>query len=175
MTGILIISIAAVWLIIVVLVLRLIISKVSSRILSGFLVLGVVLLVLPLPVADELFWGHQFKEMCAKKSGVELDSTNPQGRTVWFGGSQLAHIKLGTIDVQEMRVDIVDAITQDPVYHYYRLDAKGGLLIRFLGISEGDDPLTFRGHCQPRDLKSVNKNLNLKEIVRPIKAGVRKE
>ncbi|WP_247422441.1 hypothetical protein [Ralstonia pseudosolanacearum] len=168
MAGIFLLFLIGMWAVVVIFITKVVVKNIMAnvwRVLVGVLV---VIAILPLPVADEIIWGRQFTKICGEKSQIEIDEKNTWGRTVWFGGSQRSRIKLGSIQVDETRMNIVDAKTQEPIYHYYRLEAEGGFLIRFIGISEGNYPLLFRGFCQPADLSVINKKLGLIEVNRPI-------
>lgn len=169
MTGLFLLLVLGIWVAIVVILVRFVARRLRSNVLRVLIGAFLIMVLLPLPVADEIIWGRQFKRLCSEKSHIEIDSKATWGRTVWFGGGQRERIQLGSIEVHETRVNIVDAKNQEPIYHYYRLEAKGGFLIRSLGISEGDYPLLFRGFCQPADLPVINKNLGLVEINRSIK------
>jgi hypothetical protein len=123
--------------------------------------------VLPLPVLDELLGKPQFEQLCKQYSAVELDTANSAGRTIWFGDSQRTELQLGAIQVSRTKRSYVDVRTQEPVYHYFRLEAKGGWLLSHLGLSETGGPLLFRAVCQPKDLEAIEQRLGVTHINRP--------
>lgn len=70
--------------------------------------------------------------------------------------------------VKQARRNFVDVQTQEPLHHYFRLEAGGGWLIRHLGISEGSSPLLFPAICQPKNLETFDGELGLIRTNRPI-------
>jgi hypothetical protein len=99
---------------------------------------------------------------------VIVDAKSTVGRTVWFGESQRATMKLSGIKITQSERSFVDATTQEPIYHYYRLEAKGGWLVRTIGMSDGVGPLLFPSTCQPKNLDKIDVQLGNKHISRPI-------
>ena len=50
-----------------------------------------------------------------------------------------------------------DASTKEPVLTFDLFNINGGILIRTLGISETNSPLTFVGHCAPKEWPTWSK------------------
>lgn len=167
MTGLFLLVVLGIWLAIV----RWLVKLVSTRLPETWWRMPARVLLfmalLPLPVADEIVGKIQFEQLCKEKAVITIDAANTQGKTVWFGGSERAQIRLGTIEIMQARRNYVDAKTQEPFYHYYRLEATGGWLIRALRISEGNNPLLFRALCQPENLETIDAKLGLTRINRP--------
>jgi hypothetical protein len=167
MTGIFLFSVLAVWLYVVFLVTKIIAKKLPDKRLSVAVRIVLFVLLAPLPLADEIAGGRQFEQLCKEKSAITVDSRDVRGRTVWFGTSQRTQVNLGAIHVTEAKRIYVDVKTQEPIYHYYRLEAKGGWLIRILGISEGNSPLLFTAVCQPKNIETIDAELGITRINRP--------
>lgn len=131
---------------------------------------GVLLIVvlLPLPLADEIVAKPKFEQLCREKAEVIVDTPNTQGRTIWFEDAQQTTIDLGGVRVVQSRRRFVDVKTKELVYHYFRLEAVGGWLVRSFGISEGKVPLLFHVTCQPKSLETFNAKLGVTRINRPI-------
>lgn len=127
-----------------------------------------IIVLLPLLLADEIVGKPQFKQLCRENAEVIVDTPNTQGRTVWFEDSQRTTIDLGGVQVAQARLSFVDVKTREVVYHYYRLEAAGGWLVRSFGISEGRVPLLFYGFCQPGNLETIDAKLGLTRINRPV-------
>jgi len=168
MTGLYLLFVAALWLFIAMFLTKLITTKLPKKWWGIPLRIILFLVLLPLPLADEIIGRQQFEQLCKEQGEVIVDATNIKGKTVWFAGSQRTQIKLGGIHVTQTKVNMVDANTQELIYHYYRLEANGGLFMSFIGVSEGGKPLLFGGFCQPKNIERINAELGLTEINRPI-------
>lgn len=167
MTGILLVFVALFWLVAAYWLARLITIKVPKQSWRVLLRAVLFLALVPLPLIDEIVGKQKFEQICREKAEISVDTQNTQGRTVWFGGSERIQTRLGMLEVVQAKRNYIDAKTQEPVYHYYRVEAKGGLLIRLLGISEGGTPLLFEGLCQPKNLATIDAQLGLTRINRP--------
>lgn len=167
MSGLLLLFVAGVWFFFVWWLTVFLTRKMPSGAMTTIVEYLLFAVLLVAPLADEIIGRFQFKALCKKNATVTLDTTNTQGRTVWFGESLRTQMTLGTIEVSQAQRRYVDAKTQEPIYHYSRLEAKGGWLIRTLGISDPDSPLLFEGLCQPKNLESIDAQLGLTRINRP--------
>ena len=167
MTGLYLLFVAAVWFALGVALAYVVTSRIADVILRFVVALVVVAVLLPLPLADELIGKQKFERLCEEKSKVILDTANTQGRTVWFGGSERTQIIMGLMQLTQIKRSYVDAETQEPIYHYFRLEMSGGWLMRSLGISEGGGPLIFSGLCQPKHIDALDDQLGLTHINRP--------
>lgn len=167
MTGIYLLFLALLWLIAVFFIAKLcthLLPKSRWRVPIGVLLF---LVLVPLPLIDEIVGKGQFEQLCRGKAEIVVDAQTTRGRTVWFGGSQQTHVRLGMLQVTQARRTYIDVKTQEPVYHYYRLEARGGLLTRSLGIAEGGTPMLFSGLCQPANLDTIDVQLGVTRINRP--------
>jgi hypothetical protein len=167
MTGLLLLFVGALWLVLAFWLATLITRRLPAkwwRIPVGVLL---SLALLSLLLIDEIVGMRQFAQLCRDNADVTVDAKSTRGRTVWFGGSQRVQIKLGMLRATQIRRSYVDAKTQEPIYHYYRLEAKGGALITLLGMSEGNTPLLFNGLCQPKNLETIDSRLGTTRINRP--------
>lgn len=167
MTGFYLLFVAALWLAFVIWFSKTVTKKLPMDTWRVPVAIVVVAAALPLPLIDEIIAKPQFEKLCQDNAEVIVDVANTSGRTVWFGGTQRTKIKLGAITVTQAEVHMVDAKTQEPIYHYLRLEAAGGWFISRLGISEGGSPLLFYGFCQPKDIEKTNARLGLTEISQP--------
>jgi hypothetical protein len=167
MTGLYLLVVAGIWLAAVLLLSTLVASKVSPAQWSSPVRVLIVVVLLPLPLIDEIVGGRQFEQLCAATSEIQIDAASTAGRTVWFGDSQRTQFRVGAIQVTQARRNYVDAKTQEPIYHYFRLETKGGWLVSHLGISEGGSPLLFNAVCQPKHLGTIDSQLGLIRVNRP--------
>lgn len=169
MTGLLLIGVIAVWFVIV----RWLVRKVESvlpkppwRKVTQIVLFAVLL---PLPLIDEIVGGWQFARLCKAHDTLQLDREKARGKTVYFAGIEDFRIDGFWIPVTQRPKHFLDATTNEPILSYERFLATGGVLIRSLGISEGNVPLTFPSYCEPGGLVQYNdlfKELGIKLIER---------
>jgi len=167
MIGLFLLLIAVIWIGIAFRLSVLLTRRISNKSLRHFSTLLIFFVAVPLPLIDEIIGGRNFEKLCQEKAEVFIDAANTQGRTVWFGSSERTSLNLGTIRVIQAKRNYVDASTQEPIYHYYRMEATGGWLIRTLGMFEGDSPLFFHGFCQAKNTETIDAQLGLMRINRP--------
>jgi hypothetical protein len=122
--------------------------------------------LLMLPLIDEIVGKWQFEQLCKSHGEIIVDATNTKGRTIWFGESQRTQISLNMIQGTLAKRSFVDAKTHEPIYHYYRLEARSGWFIRAIGFT-GEKPLLFNGFCQPKNIETIDTQLGLTRINRP--------
>ena len=111
---------------------------------------GVVALVLPLPVADEIVAGIQLESKCREGAVMTIDAQKIKGRRVKVASEPLnAPVPGVAVPVTYSKLVMRDAETGEVLGSRGRYVVKGGLLIRTLGISESDSPLFARSFCAP--------------------------
>lgn len=167
MTGIFLLFVIALWIVIAIWLSKVVTKKLPEakwRDLVQFLVFAVFM---PLPVIDEIVGGWQFEKSCNDRAEVIIDARNIAGKTVWFDKTVRTTTQVFGIQITQLKRGYVDVTTQEPIYHYYRLEARGGWLIRTLGISEGTAPLLFSAVCQPKNTDTIDVQLGTKRINRP--------
>jgi len=167
MTGLFLIFVLVIWIFVANWMAKFISLKMPEGRRALLVRVTLFITLLPLPLADEIVGGIKFAQLCNEKAVITIDTVNTQGKSVWFGGSQRTQMKLGMLDVTQSKRNFVDVKTQEPIYHYYRLEATGGWLIRTLRISEGNSPLLFNNYCQPQNLGTINEKLGLTYVNRP--------
>lgn len=156
MTGLLLLLVAGLWLVVVVFVSRWVGSLAKApwrRAVVGGLAFA---LLLPLPLLDEIVGGYQFRSLCrANASEYRLGVPDPEGRTakVVVDPSN-RYISGKNLRIRHSRVTYLDAKTGEEILSFDRYVAEGGVLIRTLGISESNSPLTVgRPSCSPEQIK----------------------
>lgn len=132
-----------------------------------YLIRAIVFVVLiPLPLMDEIIAGPEFEKLCRQRASVSVDLPNPRGRTVSFKDSERMDLQLTGLRVVQTRRNYADVDTGELVYHYVRLDATGGWFARSIAVSEGRVPLLFEGTCQPNDVDTIDSKLGVKRVNR---------
>lgn len=149
MTGIFLLLVIVVWVAIVIWLSKIITEKLPKawwRIPVGILVFVVML---PLPLIDEIVGGRQFEQLCKENSTIRVDRATAVGKTVYLAQTPDVEIRGTWVRVVLKRWRYVDVKTGEIVVSYNTLQAEGGRLARTLGLSEGRVPLTFVGSCVP--------------------------
>ena len=149
------------------------IARIATRILpaSGWRALVGVLLflvLLPLPLADEIVGKVQFERLCEEDATIHVDRAKAAGRTVYLADLPSSEASGTWVRIVVKPWHYLDAKTNEVVISYNVLWASGGRVIRTLGDT-GGAPLTFRGYCQPKNLVSPDKlfeELKVKRIQR---------
>jgi energy-coupling factor transporter transmembrane protein EcfT len=159
MTGLLLIFAAVIWLVIALFIIAFIASKIPGRALSLVISIPLFIVLLPMPIMDEIIGGRQFEQLCKENSAVKVNRTTAVGKIVYYVPQPNVEIKGTWVRVVMQPSQFVDATTGELVFSYNTLLATGGRFIRALGISEGNMPLTFNGSCGPEDTKNLVKSL----------------
>lgn len=153
MIGLLVLGVGAVWLVFAFAVARLVALKLPAG--RWRLPIAAVLFVVlvPLPIADEIFAKREFEELCRSKAVIQVDREKAAGKTVYLADLPTIEIQ-GTwlrAFLQPWRYE--DAKTGEIVLEYSTLQADRGLLFRGIALSGG--PLTFDGYCAPGGSRST--------------------
>ena len=174
MTGLFLLLVALIWLAVVIGLSTFVTRKLPMatwRIPSAMVVFVVLL---PLPLIDEIVGGWQFERLCQENSAIQIDRVTAVGKTVYLADLPDVDISGTWVHVVLHPRKFVDATTGELVVSFNDLIAVGGRFIQTLGISEGGVPLTFKGWCQPGDqytLEKILKDLNMTLIRRPTKSN----
>lgn len=100
--------------------------------------------LLALPVLDEVIGGFQFRALCEREAVLVLGVTNPAGRVARYKAEPSnARVSGTAIPIFRSHIEYHDATTAELIAQYDSYVAKGGLLVRTLGISESNSPLTI--------------------------------
>ncbi len=171
MGGLILFLVIGLWIVLVAWLSKVVASRIPAaqwRLPVGLLAFVVLL---PLPVLDELVGGRQFERLCQENSTIQVNRATAVGRTVYLAKTPPVVINGTWIEVVLKPVRFVDATTGETVVSYNELTAKGG---RFLNITESHVPLTFKGTCVPANRPGsieTFKEFGIKYIEPPEKAN----
>lgn len=153
MTGILFLGVVILWIGIAIALARAMTRNVTpgvKRTVAGVLVFA---LLLPLPVADEIVGGFQLRTLCREGAVARYDEERLRGRTVRMrlepnpGAPSVLQTPTrrvpALIPIEEQTEEWIDVSTGEVLLSQKAYSARGGLLIRTLGISNSDSPLTI--------------------------------
>lgn len=137
--------------------------KLSSSNDGGFFILFFFLLFMAIPVSDEIVGGFQFRALCSEHAVFRFGVSNLEGRTTKLTISPShAIVPRTTIPISYSGYEYRDVTTDELVVKYRDYSASGGGLIRLLGISESNSPLTFEGSCSPQNERHEDVRLTFK-------------
>lgn len=171
MTGLLLISVALIWLGACIWLTSNIARRLPDkwwRPTMSVLVFGLLLI---LPLIDELISMPQFETQCREKANLIIDKPSGQKRTAWFGDGERTQISIGLLNATVHRLQYVEPTSGELVYHYSTITPDGGWLVHALAISETNSPLLFRSICAPEQIPNLREWLKerlITEIPRPI-------
>lgn len=144
MTGILLLAVVGFWIWASVQLTRLLLRRIPSRMLRQFIAPAIFVAFLVLPVLDEVIGGFQFRALCAREAVLVLGVTNPAGRVARYKADPSNDRVPGTaIPILRSHIEYRDTTTAELIAQYDSYVAKGGLLVRTLGFSERNSPLTI--------------------------------
>lgn len=166
MTGLLLLAVVGLWIWACVAITKAAMRRVSSERWRWIVGLALFSVLLILPVLDEIVGGFQFRALCKRNAVVHLGQQNPQGKITRVTINPLNEIVPSTaVRIYRSHVEYHDVATGELVAMFDEYTAKGGLLIRLLGISESNSPLTIgRPSCSGEREVALPKALNFKVI-----------
>lgn len=177
MTALLLLGAAILWLIVALSIALFVARKLPKQ--PWRIPLAVVLFIalVPAPLLDEIGGARQFARLCQEAEGVSVDVQRARGRSVEL--RKIPHPTLpkyttiprrnvpgAMVPIREDSWDFVDTQSGEVLVSFKTYEATGGWLIRMLGISEGNVPLTFPGYCGPSNRSTIFAELGIKQIDR---------
>jgi len=144
MTGILLLVVFGLWAWACNAITRVVLRKVPSSSWRKPVACTLFIALLVLPVIDEIIGGFQFRALCEKNATLRLGVKNPAGRVTRYSDGPIdAPVAGAAIPVSRSHIEYHDVATGELVAQLDRYVAKGGVLVRTLGISENNSPLTI--------------------------------
>ncbi len=143
MSGILLLIVAALWLLIAFFLAKAI-AHVLPKVWWAYVLRVVVFLaLLPLPLIDEIVGKSQFEQLCRENSTIQLDRAKTAGKTVYLADQPSIEAKGTWVSVVIQPWRYVDATTGETVVSYNTLQAGRRFFLTHFGT------LTFNGYCAP--------------------------
>lgn len=168
MTGLFLLVVVLAWLVAVVFLTNWLMKRLSikPKPVRAAMAMMMFVVLLPLPVADEIVGGFQYRALCEKNAVLRIDETKAEGRTVKVVIDPSNEILPGTaITIYHSHMSFVDLNTSEEIASYDSYVAKGGWFIRMLGISEKNAPLTIGlPGCSPENSQKFRKQYGIKVI-----------
>ena len=149
MGGLIFFAVIGIWCLLVVGFVVWVVKKMPDkwwRIPISFFMLVILLI---LPVIDEVVGGWQFKKLCEANADIQVDKETAVGRTVYFVSQTAIEIEGAWVRIVLKIHEFVDSTTGEVVVSYNTLRANGGAF--FGGASQSGVPLLFNGTCVPKN------------------------
>jgi len=148
MSGILLIGVVLLWVWMAVVIGQMLTSKFKDSWIKSLVTFVVTAALIPLPVADEIVGGFQFRKLCEQHGRKEVDYARAKGMTLIAGRVGGYQPVDGTLlAVSASRHTYLDPVSNIPIIEYLDYRVDGGWFIHALGISETNSPLTFSPSC----------------------------
>lgn len=169
MTGLLLAVVLLMWLAACVWVAQIAGRRFPKRWWGKAVQILIAVLLMPLPLIDEIVGGVQFDELCKVHNTIQVDRASAKDRTVYLLDQTSTRIGGLAVPVRLQNWTFVDATTREAVLAYVMLYAEGGKLIHAVKFSEGDEPMTFKSSCIPNkhiEQAQLFKDLSIKQVQR---------
>lgn len=124
-------------------------------------------LLLPLPVADEMYSLPAFTSLCRAHADVVVEAPALAGRSVWFVGVVSKPRQIGLLKGLERRWNYEIPEAGAPAFHHTDFEVEGGRFIQMLHISQTPSPLLFEGRCASKQVPDLRSRLQVTVTDKP--------
>ena len=169
MSGLLLLGVIGIWAAIVNFAVKSLARRFQPGAVRKIVVALATVVMFALPVADELISAPLFYKLCEEGTKLKFDPEKIRGRTIFFAKNLQPDISIGLLHGYYIPWRLLDTITKEELISYNSYYVKGGILIRTLGISATNAPLTMRSYCsapEHPEQQSFLKRYDLKYIDR---------
>lgn len=133
--------------------------------MNGLVAYGLFLVLIPLPVIDEIVGAWQMNRLCEANAHYRLGVADPAGRTTRYQANPPNEIVEGTITtILHTRSSYIDVATNETVVEFDEYAAKGGLLVRLTFPGFPNRPAVGKASCSPTRGKSPTLTFDFKVI-----------
>lgn len=147
MSGLLLLGVLGVWVVIVIFLARRLARFFKPGAVRNIVVALASVVMLALPVADELVSAPLFYKLCEEGTKLKFDPKKIRGKTIFLADNPQPRIQVGLLRGYYIPWNYVDATTKEELITSNSYHVTGGILIRTLGISATNAPLTMRSYC----------------------------
>lgn len=166
MSGLLLIVILASWVWAAVAIARMLTSKLKPVRIKSFVTFLAIAVIIPLPVADEIVGGFQFRALCKNEAVATYDEGKVRGKTVHLKSADVYHFTNTILPTYKQTWKYVDHTTNEELINYVDLHSDGGWLSRAIHFNYVHKPYTFNGNCSGDKDGYLFQNLNIKDADR---------
>lgn len=166
MTGIFLLAIISLWAWLAFKLSQWMTNRLQSSKWRGVAASMLFIMLLPLPIADEIIGSFQFKALCREGARLRLHVDDPSGRTARINFNPAnRELKGKAVRILHTHVEYHDVADGSLIAEYDGYLAEGGLFIRLLGISEADSPLIIHPrYCSPEKGEAIHRTLGFSVI-----------
>ena len=144
MAGLLSIALLVGWIIVSILLARRLTSRLKNGLLRAVLMTLAVIVLVALPVADEIIGGFQFRALCRDNAVLKIDAERIKGKTIRMViDPSNKDVDNTAVRIYYSRVSYRDAVTGEELGSNSDYVAMGGILIRALAMGHEMTPLTI--------------------------------
>lgn len=164
MMGLFLLVVASLWLFAVAGLVVLVTRKLPARWWKAPLRLVLIVVLLPLPLIDEIVGGIQFRRLCEQHQTIYV-APNAKGRIAYLTVSPRTEVKGTWVPVRLQEFRYLDATTGETLVRYSTLFAGHG----FFHLS--DAPLTFKAWCEPNgevDIERLLQEVGITQVQRSV-------
>ena len=168
MTSLLLLLLVSLWLWACVALTRALLRRLPRKTWRPLLAMPLFLTLAAAPVGDEIVGAIQFHALCRDNAIFRVNVQNPEGRITRYSAKPANERVSGTvIEILDTGVKYVDIATGEVVVTFHKYVAKGGWLIRALGVFQSNAPLTIgQPTCSPEQRlgEAVNRTLKFSVV-----------
>jgi len=164
MSGIILLSIIAVWFYVVNKVSQLCVRKVQKGYREKVVYVVVFSLLFMAPVADEVVGGGQFWYWCQSKAVSVFDEKAAYGKTVYLKSAEVEELSNTILPASMENWIYADSESKQIILNYIDLNSKGGWLSRWVNFNNSSKPYIFSGFCSGDENGYLFLNLNIHKL-----------
>lgn len=164
MTGLFLLFVIISWVVIAKKIAKLVVSKVSHPLMKRVMGFALLPLLIIAPLADEIIAIPKMYSLCKQNSSVIVNEKIANNAEVIFIDPVPIYYNIGAVRIRIYPFTYVDKESKEVVVSYNMVSAKGGFLIKSLGISGNDSPLIFDNGCGKIEGKDFEDKYNIKVL-----------
>ena len=166
MAGLLSIALLVGWIIVSILLARRLTSRLKNGLLRAVLMTLAVIVLVALPVADEIIGGFQFRALCRDNAVLKIDAERIKGKTIRVVAEPVEgdkDVDNTSIRIYYSRFSYRDVNSNEELATYSRYVAVSGWLVRVLAMGNTFPPLTIHpSTCKPNNVGDLSKEFGFK-------------
>jgi len=164
MSGLLLIGVVLLWFVVAIAIAQMLTSKLRDSWLKSLAMLLAIAVLIPLPVADEIIGGFQFRALCDEEAVIIYNKEKAYGKTVHLKKVDRFDLPKTVLPVRKEIWKYAEHISDEDLISYVDFYSDGGWLSRAINFNNVHRPYTFLGVCSGDKDDSVFQKLNIKKI-----------